>query len=271
MRPCAAASTARILPPQIVRPGTPPNRDRRCDRRCRAAQTACAPTSRTRTTPARTAPPARRGSTSSTKRSRSGVERGRCGIDRDAAGARRRAAARRSGTRRRARDLDLLGRHLLADVLEQRRRQITLARVGQHAHDVAARGRARRAICERGRERRAARGADEDAFAARELARQPQRVGAGHGHDLVDEPGAHGVLGELRDEIRRPALHQVRTELRVAPVGVPSASRGCGMPLPSTGELSGSAADDLACAGLACLSARATPLSVPPVPKPVTQ
>jgi hypothetical protein len=42
------------------------------------------------------------------------------------------------------------------------------------------------------------------------------------------------------------------------------------MPLPSTGELSGSAATTRVI-GLACFSARATPFSVPPVPKPETQ
>ncbi|MNC99383.1 hypothetical protein D3C83_176610 [compost metagenome] len=45
---------------------------------------------------------------------------------------------------------------------------------------------------------------------------------------------------------------------------------GCAMPLPSTRELSASAAMILI-SGRAFFSARATPFSVPPVPKPVTQ
>ena len=45
---------------------------------------------------------------------------------------------------------------------------------------------------------------------------------------------------------------------------------GCGISLPSSGELSGSHTTTLVC-GLSCFSTRATPFSVPPVPKPVTQ
>ncbi len=53
-------------------------------------------------------------------------------------------------------------------------------------------------------------------------------------------------------------------------LGVPSAARGWATPLASTGELSGSAAT-IRIAGSAALSPRATPSSVPPVPKPETK
>ena len=74
-------------------------------------------------------------------------------------------------------DRDLLVGHVGRDVLEQRRREIALAGVGQHAQDRRARGRAV-ADRKRARERRAAGDAGEDALLLRQLARQPQRVAA---------------------------------------------------------------------------------------------
>ena len=69
---------------------------------------------------------------------------------------------------------------------------------------------------ERGGERGAARGADEDALLRRQLARQPHRFVAVHRHDLVDQPLGQRLFGEARDEVRAPALHQVRAEHRMA-------------------------------------------------------
>ena len=54
------------------------------------------------------------------------------------------------------------------------------------------------------------------------------------------------------------------------PAGPPAVSRACGMPLPSTCELSGSAAT-MRVPGRERFSSLATPFSVPPVPKPVTK
>jgi hypothetical protein len=83
----------------------------------------------------------------------------------------------------------------------------------------------------------------------------------------------------------RPSLtaHSVRREMKSGAqpcigcglncgwlVGTPAASRACGMPLASTGAISGSAAT-MRTHGSAFFSARATPSSVPPVPKPVTK
>ncbi len=100
------------------------------------SRTACAPTSRTRTTRARTSPPARCGS----RHPRAFPPRRRARPRRARLPARWRGGRRvEAEPRRRARDLQLLRVHVLADVLEQRRRQVALAGVGQHADDVRAR------------------------------------------------------------------------------------------------------------------------------------
>ena len=112
-------------------------------------------------------------------------------------------------------DADFLFRHLGRDVGEERRAEIALAGVGQHAEHLRPRRRLR-ADRERAGERRAAGDAGEDAFLARQLARQAERVGAGDGHDLVDQPGVDRIFRELGDEVRRPALHRMRPKQGVA-------------------------------------------------------
>src|ERR1044071_5576095 len=64
--------------------------------------------------------------------------------------------------------------------------------------------------------RGAAGDAGEDAGFLRQLARAAQRIAALDGQDLVDQSGPDRVLGELWNEVRRPALHQVRAEERMA-------------------------------------------------------
>jgi hypothetical protein len=78
------------------------------------------------------------------------------------------------------------GVHRLRDVLEQGRRHVALAGIGQHADDVGA-GRAATRDVERRGERWRRWRADEDAFARGEFARQAQGVVAGNGHDFVDQ------------------------------------------------------------------------------------
>src|SRR5690606_1571738 len=79
-------------------------------------------------------------------------------VERDGLGLRLGGRGRRgrrrieAAARRRARQGELLVGHLLADVLEQRRRHVALPGVGQHADDVRAGRRAPRNL-ERGRER----------------------------------------------------------------------------------------------------------------------
>src|SRR5690606_10087006 len=53
-------------------------------------------------------------------------------------------------------------------------------------------------------------------FLTRKLASEMQRVRAGDRHDLIDVTCRYRLLGQLRNEIRRPALHEMRTKLRMA-------------------------------------------------------
>ena len=79
----------------------------------------------------------------------------------------------------------------------------------------------------------------------------------------VDPAGINAALQEAtKAGIVVVAVDQAVTE--------PSGPRGWGMPLPSIGELSGSQTM-ISVSGRCALSTRATPLSVPPVPKPVTK
>ena len=117
--------------------------------------------------------------------------------------------------RRRARDLRLLLRHLGGNVGEKRRRQIALSRIRQHGEDGRALRRVLRHL-ERASHGAARRDADEDAFLARQLAAVAQRVGVRDAHDLVDQLEVDRIAGDLRDVVRRPALHRVRLERRDA-------------------------------------------------------
>ncbi len=88
--------------------------------------------------------------------------------------------------------------------------------------------------------------------------------------DLVDLVVGDRVPGELGDEVGAPALLGVRGPGGVAGGGVPSGLLGCGWPLETMGAASGSQTTILV-SGRFSARTRATPLSVPPVPKPVTQ
>ena len=158
--------------------------------------------------------------TSSTKVSarRSDIWAGTGGFATTAAdGARqRRGASIEAVARRRARERELVVVHVVADVLEQRRRQVALAGVGQHADDVGA-GRAapRRRSVRRPTSRR-----------SRCRRRCPPRVASARARRSASLAGAparsrrsalgDGLLGQARDEVGAPALHQVRPEVRVA-------------------------------------------------------
>ena len=58
--------------------------------------------------------------------------------------------------------------------------------------------------------------AHENALALRQLARQAHGVGAVDRQHAIDQAHRDRVLGELGDEVRRPALHHVRARERVA-------------------------------------------------------
>ena len=132
----------------------------------------------------------------------------------------------------------LLG-HVGRDVGEQRRAEIALAGIGQHAEDVRALRRLGGDL-QRAGERRARRDADEDAFLLREVLAAADRVGPGDRQDAVDHLHVDRIAGELRDEVRRPALHRMRLERGMGAAGEPSALRACSMPLPSSCASSGS-------------------------------
>ena len=67
--------------------------------------------------------------------------------------------------------------------------------------------------------------ADEYAFFRRELLAVANGVGARDRQDAIDQFHIHGVPGQLRNEVRRPALHRVGLETRMRrrgrPVGQP--------------------------------------------------
>jgi len=86
-----------------------------------------------------------------------------------------------------------------ADVSEQRRREVTLARVRQHGEDSVARLGAL-AHLRRARESAAGGDVDEDSFLLRQRAAPFHRVGAGNGENAADHAGVDGVCCELRDE-----------------------------------------------------------------------
>ncbi len=77
--------------------------------------------------------------------------------------------------------------------------------------------RCRLAYLQRSGERRSASDADEDALLLREVARALHRIRTVDRHDLINELQANRVFRELGNEVRAPALHQVRTEERMAP------------------------------------------------------
>ena len=235
------------------RPGTRRSRGRRCDRRCRAREQLAHATSRTRTTRARTARPARR-ATSVRRRSASavGVERRRRGSARPPARGGAAGASKRQ-QRRRARDLELLGRHLLADALEQRRRQVALAGVGQHAEDVGARlargapprappPASRRSRCRR----RCLPAARARAPGATPRRRRPAR-------SRRSSPAVDGVLGQPGDEVRAPSPASGAAGTAGGSArGSRRRRAAAGCRCASTGALSGSAAT-IRVAGLDCL------------------
>src|SRR6516164_7835846 len=86
-----------------------------------------------------------------------------------------------------------------ADVSEQRRREVTLARVRQHGEDSVARLGAL-AHLRRARESAAGGDVDKDSFLLRQRAAPFHRVGAGNGENAADHAGVDGVCCELRDE-----------------------------------------------------------------------
>ncbi len=77
-------------------------------------------------------------------------------------------------------------------------------------------GAARRATLSAAAKRCATRCADKNSFLLRELSRHPQGIVTRYGNDLVDMARRDGVFGQLRNEVRRPALHQMRAETRMA-------------------------------------------------------
>src|SRR5262249_33639302 len=56
----------------------------------------------------------------------------------------------------------------------------------------------------------------EDSFLLRQLPREPQRITTLDWQHLVNQSGVDRILGQLRDEVRRPTLHEVRAEVGMA-------------------------------------------------------
>src|SRR5262249_5765459 len=104
--------------------------------------------------------------------------------------------------------------HVHADVIEQRRRQIALAGVRQHAQHGVSRLRTLADLKGPG-ECRASRDADEDALLLREFAAPFHGVRPGYGENPADHAHVYGVARNLRNEIGAPALHRMRLECRV--------------------------------------------------------
>ena len=115
-------------------------------------------------------------------------------------------------------------------------------------------------------------GADEDAFLRRASSRDRRSASApATGTISSISLLGHGGLGEARDEVRAPALHQVRAEVRMALL---RAAVGVARLRDAAAEhrrVVGLGRDDADAGDRAAFSPRATPFSVPPVPKPVTK
>ncbi len=105
--------------------------------------------------------------------------------------------------------------HVGLDVIEQRRTEIALAGIGKH-------GEYRRSLfrgfanLERAGESRTAGDADEYAFLGCQRFRQANCIVALDRDDAVDEFRVDRVFGQLGNEVRAPALHQVGAEQRMA-------------------------------------------------------
>ena len=128
---------------------------------------------------------------------------------------RSRSRSRHLEAGRRARQRLLLGRHVGRDALEQGRRQVALAGVGQHAAQDRA---LRRALgdLDRDGERSAARDAGEDPLFGGEPPRPRDRVGTGDRDQLVVVVLVDRLLQHVGNEVGSPALDRMRREGRVA-------------------------------------------------------
>jgi len=113
-----------------------------------------------------------------------------------------------------------------ADVSEQRRREVTLARVRQHGEDSVARLGAL-AHLRLTRESAAGGDVDEDSFLLRQRAAPFHRVGAGNGDNAADHAGVDGVCCELRDESGLQPCIGVGLNTGLGLPGEPSGLRSC--------------------------------------------
>ena len=117
--------------------------------------------------------------------------------------------------RRRTRDRDFLVVHVLFDALEQRRGHVAFACIRQHADDVRT-GFGTFCYLQCRRHRGAARRTGKDPFLPRQRETEFDRFVTVDRYDLIDQALAARRLGEARDEVGAPALHQVRAEIRMA-------------------------------------------------------
>mmetsp|Transcript_42203 Transcript_42203/g.121221 ORF Transcript_42203/g.121221 Transcript_42203/m.121221 type:complete len:345 (-) Transcript_42203:284-1318(-) len=115
-------------------------------------------------------------------------------------------------------ELDLLRGHLLLDLRKERRREVALCGVRDHAQDDGALG-GLRADLQRSGHRGSAAGAAEDALLPHEPHRSVDALLAGDELDGVVNLRLQACVADLRDEIWRPALDRVR---------LPGGVRSCG-------------------------------------------
>ena len=207
-----------------------------------AGRTAGAPTSRTRTTPARTSRPAARDRRSprSTKARASAV----IGGARQSAGAADRARpadASKRTARRRARQLDFLLRHLRGTSVEQRRAAGSARRCRAACTARSRRPAAPRADLQRAGQRGAARDAREDALLGRESRARARSASAPlTGTTRRRAPARRASSASLGMKSGAQPCTACGRNTGWLAAGEPSAARAWAMPLPSTCELSGS-------------------------------
>src|SRR5690606_29348341 len=90
-----------------------------------------------------------------------------------------------------------------------------LAGIRQHAEDIGTRLRTAAQV-ERAGQGGSGGNSGEYPLLQRKLARATQRIVAADRYDRVDQSGIDRILGELGDEVGRPALHEMRPEQRMA-------------------------------------------------------
>ena len=156
------------------------------------------------------------------------------------------------------------------DIRKQRRAQIPLAGIGQHAQNR----RSLRRLLRTPAARRQRSPPEEIPTKIPSFWPGPcctERIRIRDSKHLADRLRVHRVARQLRNKVRAPSLHRMRLPRGMAAAFAdPSACAPASTPLDSIGASSGSQTT-IFVSGRSFASTRATPFSVPPVPNPVTQ